>query len=112
VHGLINLRGQISTAVDLRNLFDLDKNTTGQQMNVVCRINDLLLSFLVDKIGDVMEISDKAFEPTPDVVPQNIQRFMEGVYKIPGTLLSIIEIQKLSEVITASVNNSNPENKE
>lgn len=105
VHGLINLRGQISTAIGLRELFDLKDNPPESQMNVVCRSQDLLLSFVVDRIGDVMEVPTVNFEESPDTIPEKIRRFMTGVYKIPGTLLSIIEVEKVTDVITRSTNN-------
>ncbi len=110
VHGLINLRGQISTAIGLRELFELTDKTPEVQMNVVCRAGDLLLSFMVDRIGDVMEVPQKDFEVTPDTIPDNVRRFMGGVYKIPGTLLSILEIEKITEIITQSSSDLPPNN--
>ncbi|MBU6176091.1 MAG: chemotaxis protein CheW, partial [Planctomycetes bacterium] len=72
VHGLINLRGQISTAIGLRELFQLEPAAGGGSMNVVCRIKDTLFSFVVDQIGDVMELDDHSFEDAPDTVPDAI----------------------------------------
>jgi len=99
VHGLINLRGQISTAISLRDLFHLNEEPPPEQMNVVCRINDLLISFLVDRIGDVIEVKQDAFQPTPDTLPEEIRRFMGGVFKIPGELLSVVEVEKVTECL-------------
>lgn len=107
VQGLINLRGQISTAVDLRELFAIDGTTPEGSMNVVCRVEDALFSFVVDRIGDVMEVEPEAFEPSPDTVPDAIRRFMGGVFKVPGNLLSVIEIEKLAlEIVDASPENA------
>lgn len=101
VIGLINLRGQVSTAISLRNLFQMEKfSNPTEQMNVVCRVGDLLLSLMVDRIGDVMEASKKNFEGLPDTIPANVKRFMGGVYKIPGNLLTIVEVDKVAEFIT------------
>jgi purine-binding chemotaxis protein CheW len=100
VHGLINLRGQIATAVGLRELFILkDDKKNEEPMNVVCKGDGMLLSLLVDRIGDVIEVDDKDFEPTPETLTNSVKRFMHGVYKIPGSLLSIIEIKKIIEVL-------------
>ncbi|MGZ3650562.1 MAG: chemotaxis protein CheW [Bdellovibrionota bacterium] len=98
VRGLINLRGQVSTAIDVRALFGLGTNSE-TNMNVVCRIGDQLYSFIVDKIGDVMEVPETAFESSPDTIPEEIKRFMFGVYKIPGAILSVLEIDRLSDSI-------------
>ena len=100
VHGLINLRGQISTAVQLRELFGLQDKAPEEQMNVVCKIMDILVSFLVDRIGDVMELNINDFETAPDTISENIRRYIEGVYKVPGSLLSVIDVEKVAESIT------------
>jgi purine-binding chemotaxis protein CheW len=96
VHGLINLRGQISTAVSLRELFSISGQVPENSMNVVCKIGDALFSFVVDRIGDVVQVEADNFEEAPDTVPENIRKFMGGVYKVSGDLLSVIEIERLS----------------
>ncbi len=101
VHGLINLRGQIATAIGLRELFSLKSEPVKDPMNVVCEINSLLLSFIVDKIGDVIEVSQEMFEKTPDTVPQEVRRFMAGIYKLPDQLLSIIDIESVFKIINS-----------
>src|SRR4051812_30814983 len=56
VSGLINLRGQIATAIGLRELFELPPDQEREKMSVVCKCEGTLLSLLVDKIGDVIEV--------------------------------------------------------
>lgn len=99
VKGLINLRGQISTAICLKELFKISENAVLDQMNVVCRINDILVSFLVDVIGDVLELDDKDFENAPDTLNPTIKQYVKGVYKIPGKLLTIIDVDKIASSI-------------
>jgi purine-binding chemotaxis protein CheW len=99
IHGLINLRGQIATAVSLRELFELKDPPPSEFMNVVCRLDGVLISLLVDQIGDVIELNQSSFEPTPDTVSVKVARFMDGIYKIPGQLLSIIDVNKILEVL-------------
>lgn len=99
VKGLINLRGQISTAICLRDLFKINVVADSEQMNVVCRINDLLVSFLVDRIGDVLELEEKDFEHVPDTIPVSVRRFISGVYKVPGDLLSIVDVEQVANFI-------------
>lgn len=104
VHGLINLRGQISTAISLRDLFQFKDQAPSEQMNVVCRIDDLLLSFLVDRIGDVIEVVEKDFQETPDTLPMEVRRFMGGVYKIPGQLMSVLDVSKVKDLLLQKTN--------
>lgn len=63
IRGLINLRGQIVTAIDLRRRLGMTERPAGQRpMNVVVRTVDGALSLLVDEIGDVIEVEEKTFE--------------------------------------------------
>lgn len=102
VHGLINLRGQISTAIGLRELFEIKEKTPPDQMNVVCKLDEVLASFLVDRIGDVMELESKDYEHPPETIPEGIRKFIEGVYKTPDALLSVINIDKVAEFFVKS----------
>ena len=99
VYGLINLRGQIATAIGLSDLFEISEKDNNEKMNVICNIDGLLLSLQVDRIGDVVYVEEGQFEPTPETISPKVRRFMEGVYKLPGALLSVIEVDKLSKFI-------------
>lgn len=99
VKGLINLRGQLATTIELRNLFNLKDTPPKTLMNVVCRHDGVLLSLLVDKIGDVVEVEEMSFEPSPDTISDGVRKFMQGVYKNPGQLLSIIEVPKITQFL-------------
>jgi purine-binding chemotaxis protein CheW len=97
VHGLINLRGQVSTAISLRELFQISEPAPADQMNVVCRLNDVLISFLVDGVGDVLELDSKDFELAPETVPEGTRRFIEGVYKTSTALMSVVDVDKIAD---------------
>jgi purine-binding chemotaxis protein CheW len=96
VTGLINLRGQVATAIGLRQLFGLGESPTAQFMNVVCKVDGAMISLQVDEIGDVVEVSAKDFETTPPTVPEEIRRFMSGIYKVSNSLLSIVDIDRIN----------------
>lgn len=99
VAGLINLRGQVATAIHLREMFELPEGQRSELMNVICKCDGSLVSLLVDNIGDVVEVSQDSYEPTPSTVPNAVRRFMAGVYKTDGALLSIIDIDHLSKFL-------------
>ncbi len=66
VRGLINLRGQIVTALELRRRLELpDRPAGAKPVNVVVRADDVPTSLLVDRIGDVLEVAEEAFERPP-----------------------------------------------
>lgn len=95
IKGLINLRGQIATAIGLRELFGLQSANSLEKMTVVCRVEDVLLSLLVDNIGDVIEVEDHQFEASPQTIPGNIRVFMQGVYKTEDAILSIVNLESI-----------------
>ena len=102
VRGLINLRGQVVTAICLQDLFEIEDNGTHKKMNVICKCDDSLVSLLVDEIGDVIEVESSSFEPPPATIPGTVKRFISGVYKQEDCLLSIIDIEKIGEVLNHS----------
>ncbi|MGY3803843.1 chemotaxis protein CheW [Pigmentibacter ruber] len=95
VRGLINLRGQVATAIGLRHLFGFLDAMPNEFINIVCKLDGMLISFQVDEIGDVIEVSEKDYEPTPQTVPENIREYMLGVYKISNTLLSALNVDSI-----------------
>ncbi len=97
IKGLINLRGQIATAVGLRELFGLGDSDATKYMNVVCNLGGNLFSLLIDQVGDVMELEDGVFESTPETIAESVKLYMAGIYKIQGALLSILDIEKIAE---------------
>src|SRR5271166_2849269 len=90
VSGLINLRGQIVTAVDLRRRLELQPRPLGTlAMNVVVRSEDGPVSLLVDEIGDVVEVEQTSFEPPPETLRGPARGMILGVYKLQDRLLHV-----------------------
>lgn len=103
VEGLINLRGQIVTAVDLRRRLELPPRPEGQlPMNVVVRSDDGAVSFLVDSIGDVVEVEDDAYENKPETLSGVAREVIKGVYKQPDRLLLILDTERTMNFTTAN----------
>lgn len=94
IRGLINLRGQIVTAIDLRRRFSLeDRSASELPINVVVRTDDGPVSFLVDEIGDVLEVDDANFERAPDTMKEG-RELVRGVYKLDGHLMLILDTER------------------
>ena len=95
VRGLINLRGQIVTAIDLRRRLDMhDPPTDRPPMNVVIRTDDEAVSLLVDEIGDVIEVTDETLEPPPSTIEGVARELITGVHKLEGQILLILDLEK------------------
>ena len=95
VRGLINLRGQIVTAIELRRRFDMpDRPADRMPMNVVVRIDDVAVSLLVDEIGDVVEVNEEQFEPAPETIRGRANDLVIGVYKMAERLLLVLDVER------------------
>lgn len=99
VRGLINLRGQVATAIGVRELFGLVDDFKGPPMNVVCGHSSGLLALQVDSIGDVIEVPKSNFEITPLTISGRIRQFMPGVYKTDSDLLSILDLNAIMDFV-------------
>ena len=96
VRGLINLRGQIVTAVDVRARFGLPPLSGDREpMNVVLATSDGVVSLLVDEIGDVLELSEADFERPPATLPAVFRDVVVGVYKLERSLLLMLDVERI-----------------
>lgn len=101
VVGLINLRGQIVTAIDLRRRLGLAPRPEGQlPMNIVVRNDDGAISLLVDHIGDVQEIDEENFESPPETLGGESAELIRGAYKMKDRLLLILDTERAMNVAT------------
>lgn len=99
VSGLINLRGRIVTAIDLRRRLGLPDRQTGKlPMNVVIRTGDEAVSLLVDEIGDVIEVPVDRFEPPPETLRGAARTLVEGAYKLDERLMLVLNTLEAIEV--------------
>jgi purine-binding chemotaxis protein CheW len=95
VSGLINLRGQIVTAVDLRQCLGMPPRAAGKlPMNVVVRANERAVSLLVDEIGDVLDVPGDSFEQSPTTLDKVDRSLFTGVYKLDDKLLLVLDTDK------------------
>jgi len=101
ISGLMNLRGQIVTAIDLRRRLGLSERTGDTlPMNVVVRTDDGAASLLVDEIGDVQEVDQGDFEPVPDTLCGEICSLIRGAYKLPDRVLLALDTAKVVNLDT------------
>jgi purine-binding chemotaxis protein CheW len=95
VRGLINLRGQIITAIDLRRRLELNDRPAGElPVNVVVHTDDGAVSLLVDDIGDVLDVPETAFERPPETLRGTARELIRGAYKLPDRLLLILDTER------------------
>jgi purine-binding chemotaxis protein CheW len=99
VRGLMNLRGQIVIAVDLRRQLDLsDRPRDRPAMNVVVRAGEDAVSLLVDDIGDVVEAGEETFEPPPETLQGRVRSVILGIHKLDKQLMHVLDTDRACAV--------------
>lgn len=97
ITGLMNVRGQIIPAVDLRRRLEVanERDSDVRPANVVLQTDGGPVSLLVDRIGDVMAVDDQLFEAPPETVTGVARDLILGTYKLDGRLLIELDIDRL-----------------
>jgi purine-binding chemotaxis protein CheW len=103
VEGLINLRGQIVTALDMRRRLGLaPRNTATAAMNVVIHTGGGAVSLLVDEIGDVIETGSAPLEPPPENLSSQTRDLIAGIFQLEERLLLLLlNVDKTVQVTAA-----------
>jgi purine-binding chemotaxis protein CheW len=95
IEGLINLRGQIVTAIDMRRRLRLPPRAGDQApMNMVVRTEDGAVSLLVDEIGDVLDVDTATYERPPENLHPAARELIRGVYKLKDRLLLVLDAER------------------
>ncbi len=95
IKGLVNLRGQIVTAIDMRVLLDVSLSTSKKEMYIIVKHTESLYALVIDEILDVIDVHQNIFEPTPSSLPDNIKKYTAGVYKLKKDLLIKLDLQMI-----------------
>jgi purine-binding chemotaxis protein CheW len=94
VGGLVSLRGQIVTVVDLRRCLDLSDRPLDQPpVNVILRTADGGVSLLVDRMGDVLDVAEDDFELPPRTLNARSRELIRGAYRLDGGLLLVLNLE-------------------
>jgi purine-binding chemotaxis protein CheW len=95
VSGLINLRGQIVPAIDLRTRLELPaRNDGGLSMNIVVRTGDGPKALLVDEIGDVLDLHEEALESPPQTLRGPARDLIRGTLKLQSSLVHLLDVSR------------------
>ncbi|BAY23541.1 hypothetical protein NIES2100_33330 [Calothrix sp. NIES-2100] len=102
--GLINLRGQILTVIDLQQRLDMGQSamrlTTKLRDDllgfyiVVCA-DDQVVSLLVDEVGDVLALPANTFQPPPATLKGRMRQLLAGAYPLPEGFLLVLDTEKI-----------------
>ncbi|MEZ0344118.1 MAG: chemotaxis protein CheW [Caldimicrobium sp.] len=94
--GIMNLRGQIITVIDLAKKINFKVETT-PRLNLIIKNKDEAASFLIERISDILEIPEANLEDPPEKIEGFDKEYVEKIYQLPDKLLAILNVEKLFE---------------
>jgi purine-binding chemotaxis protein CheW len=103
VLGILNLRGQIITSIDLSKKLGLgETNLSDDPRNIIVNSRGEHIGLLVKKISDVVQADTTKFEPPPSNMGGIQGEFFTGVYKTTDKLIGILDVEKVLHLETKS----------
>lgn len=99
IAGVLNLRGRIVTAIDMRNRLDLRAPESGSTpMAIGIEAKGELFGLLVDAVGEVLRLPDADCEPNPINLDRKLAAVSAGVYRLDGQLLVVLDIERVLDL--------------
>lgn len=96
VRGVINLRGEVATVVDLRRVLGLEPaEATRESRNLIVHWQDESIGLWVDRIADILTVSASEISPPPSNVDGVDGRFFQGVYTMESEIVVILNIEQV-----------------
>jgi purine-binding chemotaxis protein CheW len=94
--GVLNLRGRIVTAIDMRVRLGMDRREAHEQpMAVGIEIDSESYGLLIDVIGEVLKLDPAEQQPVPANLDSGLSRVAGGIYRLEEELLVILDVQRL-----------------
>ena len=99
VIGIMNLRGQIVTVIDLGHILGLPGiELSDESRNIIDNSQDEYIGFMVDRISDVMRADIEKVEPPPSNMGGVQGKFFDGVFKTENSLIGILNVEEVLTV--------------
>lgn len=104
IAGVLNLRGRIVTAIDVRRRLGAAAREAGEGaaaaggMNIVVERAGELYSLVVDAVGEVLRAPADSFEPIPATLDARWREVSAGVHRLAGRLMVVLDLGRLLEI--------------
>lgn len=103
VAGVLNLRGRIVTAINVRSRLGLPDTKDQSGMSIAVEHNGESYSLLIDKVGEVLSILPDAYEKNPATLDSRWREVSAGVYRLDGGLMVVLDVEKLLNLDAVTV---------
>ncbi|WP_299816295.1 chemotaxis protein CheW [uncultured Roseibium sp.] len=95
VQGVLNLRGRIVTAINMRRRLHLPPLKEGQMMAVGIEYKHESYGLVIDTVGEVLTLSSSSEEPNPSNLDRRWAEISGGVHRLDGKLMVILDVDRL-----------------
>jgi purine-binding chemotaxis protein CheW len=96
LRGLLNVRGRVVPAIDLRIRFGLSsREPTLDTRVVVGQVGSRVVGLVVDAAREVVSLSSEAFRPPPDVIAEQTQGFVQSIAEAGKRLVMLLDFPKV-----------------
>jgi purine-binding chemotaxis protein CheW len=92
IKGLINLRGNIISLLDINLLLDIERSESGQNNIIILEMEDELVGITVDQVDEVLDIDESIIEK---IESDRKKSFLKGVINFKDRIVTLIDIDKL-----------------
>ena len=100
IAGVLNLRGRIVTAIDMRSRLGLPKNDDGRPpMAVGVEFRGESYGLLIDQIGEVLKLPDDSREENPVNLDPRMAKLAGGVHRLDGQLMVVLDVDRVLEIV-------------
>ncbi len=104
IAGVLNLRGRIVTAIDMRSRLEVKKRENGEAaMTIGIEAKGESFGLLVDAVGEVLKLSSAQREPNPVNLDRKLAALSAGVYRLEGQLLVVLDIDRVLDLRSDAV---------
>lgn len=96
VAGVMNLRGRIVTAIDMRRCLNQPPREQGKSnMSVVVDQDGELFSLMIDSVGDVLDLTRDTYEDVPATLDTAWRSVSSGIHKLHDKILVVLDVEQL-----------------
>jgi purine-binding chemotaxis protein CheW len=92
--GIMNLRGQVISVMDLRIKIGLKAASTEETAVMIVDFGNYLLGVVVDKINSVIAINEKDISEKPHIEATKAADYIQNIYRNKSQLVLLISIEK------------------
>jgi len=104
VAGILNLRGRVVTAIDMRSRLDFGEREPGTPvMAVGIELKGESYGLLVDAVGEVMQLHNSACEAKPANLDPRLSRVAAGIYRLEGQLMVVLDVDRVLDIRNGAV---------